>query len=139
MAGQSLLHLGAASEDIDSTGDLADADDTPFGHVTDVGLAVEGQEVMLAKAVERDVLEDNHLFVGFLKPGCENRKGVLEQPREQLGVHLGDALRRVQQTFTARIFSDSVDDLARGGDDTLMVDPKFGGQVSGGWGSHIRT
>src|SRR5437660_9415653 len=50
-----------------------------------------------------DVLEDNHLFVGFLKPGCERRKGVLEQPREQLGIHLGDALRRAQQTFTARI------------------------------------
>ena len=49
LAGEALLHLQAASEDIDEARDLAESDDLAVGDVGDVHLAEEGQQVVLAE------------------------------------------------------------------------------------------
>jgi hypothetical protein len=44
------------------------------------------------------------------------------QPREDLGIHLGDAARRVRQSLTARIFTDSLDDQTDSPLDSVRVE-----------------
>ena len=58
-----LLHLKSASIHVDEPWNLAKADDFSVGNVRDVTLAEERQDVMLAEAVEIDVLDDHHLVV----------------------------------------------------------------------------
>jgi hypothetical protein len=67
LAGQALLHLQAAGEDIDHAGDLAQAHHLAVGQVADVGVAEEGQHVVLAQRVELDVADDHHLFDVFFE------------------------------------------------------------------------
>ena len=77
------------------------------GDVGDVALAEERQQVVLAQAVEVDVLDDHHLAV------IDGEQGVVEDlvdvhvvaARQELE-RLFDALRRIQQSLTARIFSE---------------------------------
>ena len=63
LVGQPLLHLQAAAEGIDDARDLAEADHLRARQVGDVALAEERQQVVLAEAVEIDVLHDDHLAV----------------------------------------------------------------------------
>ena len=86
--------------------------------------------MMLAKTVERDVLENDHLFVRLLEPSGKDLQRVLEEPGEQLPVHFGDALGSAEEPFAHLIFADGVNDLAYGADDALLVH-------SGGCGSHL--
>ena len=58
-----LLHLQPSREDIDQPRNLAEADHPLLRDVGDVALAEERQQVMLAQAVEVDVLDDHHLAV----------------------------------------------------------------------------
>ena len=77
------------------------------GNVGDVALAEERQQVVLAQAVEVDVLHDHHLAV------IDGEQRVVEDfvdvhavaAREELEGLL-DALRGVQQPFAAGIFSE---------------------------------
>ena len=58
-----LLHLQPPREDVDQPRDLAEADHLLLRDVGDVALAEERQQVVLAEAVEVDVLDDHHLAV----------------------------------------------------------------------------
>ena len=77
------------------------------GNVGDVALAEERQQVVLAQAVEIDVLHDHHLAV------FDGEQRVVEDfvdvhavaAREELE-RLFDALRGIQEPFAARIFSE---------------------------------
>ena len=90
-----------------SRGNLAEADDLGARDVGDVALAEERQQVVLAQAVEVDVLDDHHLAV------IDGEQRVVEDfvdvhvvaAREELE-GLFDALRGVEQPFAARIFSE---------------------------------
>ena len=77
------------------------------GNVGDVALAEERQQVVLAQAVEIDVLHDHHLAV------VDGEQCVVEDfvdvhavaAREELE-RLFDALGGVEEPFAARIFSE---------------------------------
>jgi hypothetical protein len=51
----SFLDLQAAGEQLDHSGQFGQAEDAGVGDVTDMGDAVEGQEVVLAERLKRDV------------------------------------------------------------------------------------
>ena len=61
------LHLKAARESIDKTGNFAQPDDFSVGDVSDVALSKKRQQVMLAQRKEIDVFDHHHLAVGHIK------------------------------------------------------------------------
>ena len=63
LAGQALLHLQAAREDLDQARDFAEPDDAALRYVSDVTFSEKRQQVMLAEAIEVDVLDDHHLVI----------------------------------------------------------------------------
>jgi hypothetical protein len=67
LAGQSLLDLQAAGEDVDHAGDLAQPDHLAVGQIADMRMAEEGQHVVLAHRVELDIAHDHHLLDVFLE------------------------------------------------------------------------
>src|SRR4029434_7855648 len=67
-----LLHLQAPGKDIHQPRDLAEANHMTLGNVGDMTLAEERQQMMLAEAVEIDVLHDDHLAV------VDREEGVVE-------------------------------------------------------------
>ena len=87
-----------------------------------MALAEERQQVVLAQAVEIDVLHDHHLAV------VDGEQGVVEHfvdvhvvaAREELE-GLFDALRGIQQPLAARIFSELGKELP----DELLHYPEF--------------
>ena len=87
-----------------------------------MGRSVEGQEVMLADRVKSDVLENDHLVVAFLKTGCQLISRVLVQAGEELGVHPGDSLGGVLQSFAVDVFANRANDRGNGLADLRFVD-----------------
>ena len=61
--GEPLLHLQPPREHVDEARDLREAHHLALGNVGHVGLAEEGQEVVLAEAEDVDVADDHHLVV----------------------------------------------------------------------------
>ena len=103
LVGQPLLHLQAAAEDVDEPRNLAEADHLVARNVGDVALAEERQQVMLAQAVEVDVLDDHHLAI------IDREQRVVEHLVDVGVVSAGqklerllDPLRRVEQPLAAR-------------------------------------
>jgi hypothetical protein len=47
--------------------------------------------------------------------------GIFAETRENLGVHAGDSLRRIQQTIAVGILADGDEDLADGGRDSRQI------------------
>ena len=60
---QALLNLQPAAEHVDEPRDLAEPDHLAARNVGDVALAEERQQMVLAQAVEVDVLDDHHLAI----------------------------------------------------------------------------
>src|SRR5215510_1192020 len=58
LVGHALLDLQPPREDVDEPRNLAQADDAALGNICDVTLAEERKEMVLAEAVEVDVLDD---------------------------------------------------------------------------------
>ena len=56
---------------------------------------MNGHQVVLAHAVDGDVADHDHLVVAGLEGDAQVVAGILVQPREDLGVHVGDPERRV--------------------------------------------
>ena len=67
---QPLLHLQPAGEHVDDPRDLAETEDAAVGEIRDVRLAEEGQQVVLAEAVDLDVPHHDHLRVRLLEDGA---------------------------------------------------------------------
>ena len=63
LVGHPLLDLQPPREHVHEPGNLAEPDDARLRNVGDVALAEERQQVVLAQAVEIDVLHDDHLVV----------------------------------------------------------------------------
>ena len=94
VAGQPLLRLQAAGEDLDDAGELRQADDLVVGRVVgDVRLADERHHVVLAVGVERDVADEDHVVVGA---------DVLEGAVERLVRRPGRSRRRTPRRRWSR-------------------------------------
>ena len=65
--GEPLLHLEPAREHLDEARDLREPDDAAVRDVRDVDAPEERQQVVLAQAVEVDVLHEDHLVVADLE------------------------------------------------------------------------
>jgi hypothetical protein len=63
LTGQSFLHLQAARKDLDQARDFAEPNDTALRYVGDMTFSEKRQQVMLAEAIEVDVLDDHHLVI----------------------------------------------------------------------------
>ena len=72
---QALLHLQVAGEEVDDPAELREADDLLTRQIGDLGMAVEGQQVMSTQGLEGDV-PDQDQFVVALVVGEGGRIGV---------------------------------------------------------------
>ena len=83
--GELLLHLGPAAVALDEAGDLREAGDPAVvaGDVGDVRLPAEGDEVVLAHALQRDVAHHDHLVVARLEGDGEVLGGVVVEARRR--------------------------------------------------------
>jgi len=115
LRGESLLELRAPCYEVDQAGDFADADDATAGDIGHVGAAVEGEEVMLAHGEERNIAQDDHLRMAFLKSNFEEFGGVDAKTAEDFGISVGDAARGIPQPLAVGIFADGEEHLADGG------------------------
>ena len=79
LLGKAFLQLQAMTEYIHHTGNLAQARNYAIGDICNMNTAIEGKHVVLAKGVEIDVLDDDHLVAPLLvKDGTlKNGNGVL--------------------------------------------------------------
>jgi hypothetical protein len=79
--------------------------------VGDVGPPHEGQQVVLAEAVELDVLDDHHLVVGDVEEGVvQDLVRVLVIAPGQEAQRLRDAARRADQAVAARALAQLLED-----------------------------
>ena len=76
--------------------------------------------------IQRNVAHQHHLVVVRLERDDEVTGRVLVQSAEHLGVHLGDAARRAQQTVAVGILADRDQDLAHGLLDRARSTPSDG-------------
>ena len=110
--GQPLLDLQAAGVGLDDAGNLAQAGDLAIGDVGDVGLADEGQEVVLAGAVELDVLDQDHLLVFLVEHGgADDLRPVFPITLGQVLKGLSDTLGRLEEAFTRFVFAEEAEDF----------------------------
>ena len=72
LLGQALLELEPVGEHPDQTGDLAQPDDPALWQIADMAAAEERQHMVLAKAVERDVLDEHHLVVVLVEDSARD-------------------------------------------------------------------
>ena len=84
----------------------------PFGKIRDVGLAEERQQMVLAHALEADVLDEHHFVIFFGKRFPQDDGRIFAQPGEHLLIHACNALGRFTQTFAIGIFADGQENLA---------------------------
>jgi len=110
-----LLHLQATGEHLHDARDLAQADDLALGNVGHVHLPQEGQQVMLAQAVEVNVAHDDHLIVLDIEDGVvDEPHGVHVVAGGEFGVSTRDAGRRVEQPFALHVLADGREDVTHG-------------------------
>src|SRR5579862_4997104 len=134
---EALLHLEAASEDLDKTRDFAESDDLAVGDVGDVHLAEEGQHVVLAERVHLDVLDDDHLVIVDVEEGVvEDGVGIFVVSLGEEGQGFLDALGGALEAVTGGVGVEAADDLAvdllggevfkAGGADDLFLESRAG-------------
>ena len=111
-----LLELRAAGVEIHEPRRAADADQLLGRHVGHERASEEGNEVMDADRVERDVAHhDQLLALGRVRERLEIRLGTGIEPAENLGVELRHALRRLAQLgLGGRIEPQSLNQLGDG-------------------------
>ncbi len=106
LAGQVFLDLQPAGEHVDDPRDLRQAQYAPGGDVCHMGLADEGQHVVLAQRVQLDVLDDDHLvIVRGEQRAVDDLFQAAVVTAAQVLHRLCRALRRIAQTFALRVFT----------------------------------
>ena len=108
---QALLQLQVAREQLDDAGELRQADDPLARQVGDVRDAVEGQQVVHAQRVKRDVAHDDELVVAGVVGERRQRERLLRQQLRERG---GDAARRVAQAGLADVAAERDEQAADG-------------------------
>ena len=93
---EALLGLGTSGEELHRTRELRQPEDPRAGQVAHVGHAGEGQQVVLAQRVDRDVGDQDQLVV---PGGVVERRGVELRRREHLGVRMDEAAGRLEHVL----------------------------------------
>ena len=108
LAGQPFLHLRPLRVEVDEPCELGQARHPPGGpgDVADVGDTVEGDQVVLARRVHRDVAHQDEFLVPFVEGGVEHLVGICEQSAEHLAVGARDPRRGVAQPLTLGVLAD---------------------------------
>src|SRR5260370_391127 len=85
----------------------AEGENQPGRNVADVAAAEERQHVVLAEAVDLDVLHDDHA-VGLLREdrAVDQLDGIGALTRREERERGGDALRRLDEAFALRVFAE---------------------------------
>jgi hypothetical protein len=102
LLGQPLLDLQVAGEQLEHPGELREAEDPLAGQVADVRHPGEGQQVVLAQGLQRDVPGDDQLVVALVVG--EGRQVEL-RGGHQLGVGGDHPLRRLGQVRRCRVLA----------------------------------
>jgi hypothetical protein len=128
LARQAFLDLQPPREAIDQPGQLGEADHALAGQVGHVCVADEGQHVVLAGGLERDVLEQDQLVVPVhvAERGAQDLRGVLVVAGEQLRPALDHARRGVLQALAVRVVADGPQDRAQ-----RLLGVRLGGRHDG--------
>lgn len=87
---------------------------------------VEGQQVVLAGAVDLDVADQDHLVVSHVEGAAQDLGGILTQAGEDLGVRAGHPVRCVEQPFAVGILPDREEQLTDRGGGALKINPRWG-------------
>src|SRR6266540_4513940 len=125
LLGQALLELRTAGVKLEDPRHLGESRDLFVRDVGDMRVSVEGDEVVRAERVERDVLLDDHGGV-VLVVGEERdvRFGSFGQAADHLQVHPPYALRGFEEVWIGRIEPEDFEDTAhlrRNRADLLLV------------------
>lgn len=127
LCGETLLHLGPTRESLYESGQLRQTGDPPLGHVRHVCLAVEGDEVVLAHRVERDLAHHHDLLVVlFSEEGVDHLPRIEMDPSKYLLVETGDPGWGLHKSFPERVFAEGFDDLPHRLFDSAGVDGGHG-------------
>src|SRR5690606_30444622 len=120
---EALLDLRAPRVHLDEARELGQARDAPVdvGDVADVRDAVERHQVVLARRVHLDVLDEHHLLVPEVERRREDVGRLLAQAREDLAVGARHAGRGVAQALAVRVLADGDEQLAHGGLGAVLV------------------
>ena len=120
--GEALLHLQAPAEHLDQARDLGEPHHLAVRQVGDVRAPEERQHVVLAEAVEVDVLHDHHLVVADVEERVvEDLPGILRVAGAEEAHRLGDADRRAQQAVAAGVLAELLQQLRDQGLDRIAV------------------
>ena len=117
LSGEPLLHLGHAGIPLHHPGQLGQPSDASVlvGDVAHMGLAQEGNQMVLAQRVHGNVSHQDHLVVISLELAGQVRGRILVQPSADLGVHAGHPPRCVQQAVSVRVLAYGSQDLSHRG------------------------
>jgi hypothetical protein len=115
LGGQALLDLRAVRGDLDGAGQLGQPGDAPLArHIGDVRPADEGQQVVLAHRVERNVPDDDH-FVGVaLEDLVDLLGGGPADAPEQFREGAGHSGRGLAQAIPIGVLADRLEHHADG-------------------------
>ena len=100
-----LLHLQAMRKAVHQARELADADDFA-GQVTDARLAVERQQMMLARRVERDAAKNDQLIARFVEGPLVDLGGIFAITGRHLAPRANDAGGRIGEALTRGVLAD---------------------------------
>src|SRR5262249_15196049 len=111
--------------------------------ISDVGGADEGDQMVLAGAVDLDVAHQHHLVVISVEYGAEDFLRMLPHPGKLLGIGPGDPARRAAEPVAVGILADGDEDLAHRALDAAQIHARIAagrgcGRPAGGIQRRIR-
>lgn len=124
-----LLNLGPSSEGVHQPGKFAQPRDESIrgGDVSDVGYAVERDQMMLAGRVEGYVLHDDEFFMAKVKRLVQHGEGVFVEAAVHFRRSAGDARGGLKQAGPVRVFANGQEEFPDGPFHPWTVNP---------WGGH---
>jgi len=107
LLGHAFLDLEPPRKALDHARELAHPVHLVLGDVADVALAEKRQHVMLADAVELDVLHDDHVVALFVEDGVlDEPGGIFLVTLEEKFIGLAHPFRRLEKPFAFGILAD---------------------------------
>jgi hypothetical protein len=91
-----------------------------------MGLPDKGEKMMLAEALEPNILVEDHLVIFDGECLRQVDPGILVQPLEDFGIHPSHAVRGFDQSFPIGILADGQENLADGASDPFEIHVRRG-------------
>ncbi len=118
LTSESFLDLQSAAEEVDDARQFAESDDAFSGDIRYMTLAIKGEQVVLTKAEEVYVPQDDHLVVVLLEDGVadyvvwilrvatgEEAKGLLDALRRFAEADAGGVLAQTEEELTDKVWN----------------------------------